>query len=177
MKKIISIVKDNKLLCIFSILESFLQVYGFMLTNDKSLADFNYKYFLMFLIILIIVLGINTIYFKIISLNYKNNYKYNFSKKNFLLTWGFLFLMWIPVLLAYYPTIWSYDVRNEVAHLIGVKLSIFHPILHILFIELFLFIGKKICSYEFGMLLLSIVQMLIMSAIFGSMIGINKKKK
>ena len=69
-------------------------------------------------------------------------------------------------MLAYYPTLWAYDVFDQVPHLIGKRINTHHPIIHTLFIESFMILGHKIKNYTLGMLLLSIVQMSIMSCIF-----------
>ena len=170
MKKILKTFLDNKLLFIFSILESFLQIYGSILSSNGGLKDIGLLMIIFIIIFTIIIFSINLVYFKLLSIKYKNNDKYVFSKKKFLILWLLIFVMWIPVLLSYYPTIWAYDVYNQVPHLIGDKLSTHHPIFHTLFIELFLIIGKSIKNYEFGMLLLSLVQMLVTSCIFAFVI-------
>ena len=176
MKKLFDKINDNKLLFVFSFLESFLQVYGTILSCDGSLSDLNL--FMLFTIIAfgIILFCINIYYFKILSFKYNHNYVYNFSKKRFFITWIMIFIMWIPVLLAYYPTIWTYDVFRQVPHLIGEQISSHQPILHTLFIETFLIIGKNISSYELGMLLLSIIQIFLMSLIFAYSIEKMKTK-
>ena len=56
-----------------------------------------------------------------------------------------IILLWIPILLAYYPGIWAYDVFNQMPH-ISKEYSTFnyisthHPITHTLFLELFVII-------------------------------------
>ena len=74
--------------------------------------------------------------------------------------------MWVPTLLAYYPSIWSYDVNLQIPHFMHRNITSWQPILHTVFLETFLLIGKKIKNYEFGMLLLSLIQMITMSGIF-----------
>lgn len=165
-KKIFKKIINNKILFIFSLIESFLQVYGTILSCDGSLSDFNLFMISAIIVFSVIFFSINYYYFQVLSLKYKHNQDYLFSKKSFCLTWICIFVMWVPVLLAYYPTIWSYDVFRQVPHLIGEQISAHQPILHTLFIESILIIGKHIASYELGMLLLSIIQMLIMSLIF-----------
>ena len=159
-------IKEDKLLIIFSFIESFLQVYGYLLYINKGITSFTFLYLLIVIFLTIPFYFINSYIFKILDFKYKKNSKYKFSTKRMFITWFVLFLLWIPVLLAYYPTLWVYDVYNQVPHLIGSKISLQHPMMHTLFIELFLFIGNTIKDYELGMLLLSIVQMLIMSGIF-----------
>lgn len=176
MRKILGFIKQNILLIIFTLIESFLQVYGYLLTINKSLVFFNIKYFFVSIIVFIFLLIVNYFYFKMLAITYQHNNKYNFSKKNFLRTWFLIFIMWIPVLLAYYPTIWTYDVKWQIPHIMNKNFTTFQPLIHTLFLELFLIIGKKIYSYELGMLMLSIIQMLIMSCIFAYVIEKMKTK-
>ncbi len=166
MKKLLNKIKNNKLLFIFSLVESFLQVYGTILASNGSLSDLNLFMIIMIIAFSLVLFGANYYYFRVLSAKYTCNYDYKFSKKSFFLTWIIIFVMWIPVLLAYYPTIWTYDVFRQVPHIIGEHISSHQPILHTLFIESILIIGKKIASLEFGMLLLSIIQMLFMALIF-----------
>ncbi len=166
MKKIINDIRKNIFIFLFSYIESFLSIYGTMLITNNSLKNFNLILFILSLIISLLIFYINIIYISPLKIKYKNNNKYIFSRKNFIIRWFCIFILWIPVLLAYYPTLWAYDVQEQVPHIIGTNINTNQPILHTLFIELFLILGKKINSYEFGMLLLSLVQMLIMSCIF-----------
>jgi len=176
MNKIITNLKNNKLLFIYSFIEGFLLMYGSLLNMDKSLSNFKIYMLLIILIFTLIFYILNNIYFKILSFNYEKRENNKFSKKKFLILWLIIFILWIPVLLAYYPSIWAYDVYDQVPHLIGQNVTNKHPIIHTLFIELFIIIGKKISSYTFGILLLTIVQMIIMSFIFSySMEKISSK--
>lgn len=176
MKKLINNIKNNKIIVIFSLIESFLQVYGSYLSSDGSLKDFKIYTVIIILVFSIVFYIVNIVFCKILSIQYKSNSKYVFSKKNLFITFLIIFFMWIPVLLAYYPTLWSYDVYVQVPHLSGGVLSNLHPLFHTLFIESFLIIGNKIRNYEFGMLILSIVQMIIMAFIFSYSIEKIKAK-
>ena len=151
-------------------------MFGIILKSNKSLSNFK-LYMIIFIILFTIVFYIfNNIYFKILSMKYKSNSEYKFSIKSLLIKWLILFILWIPVLLAYYPSIWAYDVYDQVPHLTHTTFTNKHPIIHTLFIELFLIIGKQVKDYTFGILLLTIVQMLIMSFIFSYSIEKIKTK-
>lgn len=89
-----------------------------------------------------------------------------FSKRWFLILWLGIFLCWIPAYLAYYPTIWSYDVGAQVPAIRGQAITSHHPLLHTLYLETVVRIGSKPGSYELGMSLLSLSQMLGMSGMF-----------
>lgn len=176
MKKIINNIKNNKLVFLFSIIESFLQVYGAYLSSNGGLKNLGFVALLIVIVLSIFFYCFNLFFMKILSIKYKSNDKYVFSKKKFLILWLLIFVMWIPVLLSYYPTLWAYDVYLQVPHLEGSKFITHQPLFHTLFIELFLIIGKSIKNYELGMLFLSIVQMLIMSCVFAYTIEKIKSK-
>lgn len=167
MKKIINDIKSNKIVLFYSLIEGFLLIYGILLQDNKGLSKYNLICFISTIFITIIFYILNRLYFKILDFKYKEKDKYKYSKKMFFIFWILIFMLWIPVLLAYYPSVWSYDVYNQVPHILGLKITTQHPIVHTLFIELILGLGNLIKNYTFGILLLTIVQMIIMSLIFG----------
>ena len=89
-----------------------------------------------------------------------------FSRIRFLVRTVIIFALWFPVFLAYYPAIWSYDIWAQLPYTSHSLFDGTHPILHTLFIELFMHIGKMFGSYETGMVMLSIIQMILLSLIF-----------
>ncbi len=175
------IILKNKMIILFSILESFFQVYGYILTKGKSITNFNFYNLLSTIFLFIVFVILNNLFYKFLSIKLDNNINYNFSKKKFLLTWLIIFLLWVPILLAFYPSIWSYDAYRQIPHINNTSVLTFQPIFHTLFIEAFLFVGKYISGFELGLLLLSIAQMLILSCIFAycieKMKTITKDKK
>ena len=176
MSKFITNIKNNKLLLFYSFIEGFLLMYGIILKSNKSLSNFKLYMIIIILLFSFLFYVLNNIYFKVLSFKYKKNNEYKFSKKSLLIKWLILFILWIPVLLAYYPSIWAYDVYEQVPHLTNNVMTNKHPIIHTLLIEFILIIGKQIKDYTFGILLVTIVQMLIMSFIFAySIEKINTK--
>ena len=162
------IVLKNKFLLIYSMLESFWLIYGYLLSNDLSIKNFDIKCILLFIVGLIIIFILNISIRKLFDKKWNNNINYKFSWKKVFLYFFLIMVLWLPILLAYYPGIWAYDVFDQLPH-IAPKYSRFnyisakHPITHTLFLELFIIIGKKIKSYELGILLCTIVQMIIVS--------------
>lgn len=158
----------NKFLLIFSILESFWFIYGNLLSNDLSIRNFNIKCFILFIIGIIIIFTFNLIIKKLINKEVNSATFYNFSWKKVFIYSLILFILWLPILLAYYPGIWGYDIGSQVPH-INDKYSSFrhissqHPITHTLYIELFVLIGKALNNYDIGILLATIVQMIVIS--------------
>lgn len=86
-----------------------------------------------------------------------------FSKTRFLIRTAAIFACWFPVFLAYYPAVWSYDIWAQLPYTSHTPFDGTHPILHTLFIELFMLIGRLAGSYETGIALLSLVQMALLS--------------
>lgn len=159
--------KKKIVLLIISFVASLLLGIGNILLSRKSI--FNFCLFDLF------SLAIYTGVFYFINLklftifekkNIVNNYKSEFSVKRFLIQWLIIFLLWIPVFLAYYPTIWAYDVAVQTPSIIGNELNTFHPLIHTLFIDNIFSFGTKIGGYELGFVLLSIIQMIILSFCF-----------
>ena len=90
------------------------------------------------------------------------------SGKWFFITWIIIFACWSVALAAAWPGIYSYDAIYQTKQVItdGI-ISSHHPVLHTLYLSYSLILGEKLFgSYEAGMAIYSISQMLIMSAIF-----------
>lgn len=104
------------------------------------------------------------------------------SGRVFLISWGVIYLCWIPVFLAYYPAIMSYDFNRQSiwAHLGYQWFTTHHPLIHTFLIKCFFDLGKVIGSYQLGMAIFSLVQMLILSAVYAyscAMIGRLTRKR
>lgn len=86
-------------------------------------------------------------------------------------TWLFcgtvIFLCWLPVFLAYYPSVFAYDAEGQLYQVIAHDYSTHHPLLHTLFLGAFFRLGGALGSYSAGMAVHSVVQMLLMAAAFG----------
>ena len=82
----------------------------------------------------------------------------------FLLSWGMIFVLWIPVFLAYYPAIMSYDSNRQFQEAYNKIFWELQPIVHTWMIRMALLLGEKIGSYEIGMSVYTLLQMLVLSA-------------
>lgn len=78
-----------------------------------------------------------------------------------------ILLCWIPVFLAYYPSVFAYDAEGQLYQVIARDYSTHHPLLHTLFLGAFFRLGGALGSYSVGMALHSVVQMVLMAAAFG----------
>lgn len=96
--------------------------------------------------------------------------------KVFLVSWAVIFCCWIPVFLAYYPAIMSYDFNRQSiwAHQGYIWFTTHHPLIHTFLIKCFFDLGKGIGSYEIAMAMFSLMQMGVLSAVYAyscNMIG------
>lgn len=75
-----------------------------------------------------------------------------------------IFLLWIPVFLAYYPGLFAYDVMSQIPQAIG-SYSTHHPLIHTLYLQFFynLIGGKLLNNYNSGIAFASLVQMFLFS--------------
>lgn len=78
-----------------------------------------------------------------------------------------IFLCWMPVFLAYYPSVFAYDAEGQLYQVIANDYNTHHPLLHTLFLGVFFRLGGVLGSYSAGMAVHSVVQMLLMAAAFG----------
>lgn len=85
------------------------------------------------------------------------------------ISFGAIFLLWIPVWLAYYPIVMSYDFHRQVneAYNGWIWFNSYQPLIHTWLIWLFLQIGGALGSNEAGMGLFTLFQMLVASAAMG----------
>lgn len=100
------------------------------------------------------------------------------NKKSFFIGWGIIFLAWIPYLLQYFPGIATPDSVDQIKQAIGLSaLNAHHPLLHTMIIRLAMTIGQTFSNQNTGILIYSIMQMLVMSAIFSFAIYYMAKKQ
>lgn len=90
------------------------------------------------------------------------------SRRMFLTGWIAIFVCWIPAFLAYYPAIMSYDFHRQSGEAIRgyIWFNSHHPLIHTFLIRVFLLLGEAAGSYETGMAVFSLLQMLILSCVF-----------
>ena len=79
---------------------------------------------------------------------------------------GIILLCWLPVFLAYYPSVFAYDAEGQLYQVIAHDYSTHHPLLHTLFLGAFFRLGAALGSYSAGMAVHSVVQMLLMAGAF-----------
>lgn len=100
------------------------------------------------------------------------------NRRLFLFVWGFIFVLWIPAFLIFYPGILSYDMISQVSSAVGGITNNHHPVLHTWLIGFFMKSGEVLfSSSETGLGLLSLLQMLILSYALSRLVFLLKKKR
>lgn len=85
---------------------------------------------------------------------------------------------WIPVFLAYYPSVFAYDAEGQLYQVMAGDYSTHHPLLHTLFLGAFFRLGDRLPgSYSSGMALHSIVQMFFMAVILAYVLTVLYRQK
>lgn len=109
-----------------------------------------------------------------------------FKKKNsgwamwqiWLLSTAVILVCWIPVFLAYYPSVFAYDAEGQLYQVLAHDYSTHHPLLHTIFLGAFFQLGKSLPgSYSAGMAIHSAVQMLLMACTFGYTLAFLYQRK
>ena len=88
-----------------------------------------------------------------------------------------ILLCWLPVFLAYYPSVFAYDAEGQLYQVIAGDYSTHHPLLHTLFLGAFFRLGGALGSYATGMAVHSVGQMLLMACAFALVLSYLYKKE
>lgn len=93
------------------------------------------------------------------------------GRKFYLLCFCVLFLSWVPVLLAAWPGIFSYDSGWQLAAFVDGDVTGHHPILHTALLGVTRMLGRALsgtgqAGNQTGALLYSLLQMLVMAALY-----------
>ena len=87
--------------------------------------------------------------------------------KSFLFTWFSIFLCWLPVFLAFYPGAFVYDAQDEYVQVATRTFTTHHPLAHVLLLGGSVCFGNKFLgSYNAGIALYTLFQMLVLSGVF-----------
>lgn len=94
--------------------------------------------------------------------------KWPSGKKLFGISWGSMFLCWLPGFFAYYPGINAYDFVIQLGQITGNSYNSHHPLAHTLFMGMFIQFGNWLGSATLGVALYILVQMSILAAALAS---------
>ncbi len=98
------------------------------------------------------------------------------NRKTFFLTWLVIFLCWLPVFLAFYPGAFVYDAQDEYVQVAAREFTTHHPLLHVLMLGGSVCFGNKFLgSYNVGIALYTVFQMVVLSGVFAYTLGYLKQ--
>lgn len=98
-------------------------------------------------------------------------------KKCFLISWILIFLAWIPGLIATYPGVYGYDSVYQLGDYLSDKVSLHHPIIHTYFFGFCVeTLGNFFNNRQFGFLIYSLIQMVVLSGCFAAVCWYMAKK-
>ena len=90
----------------------------------------------------------------------------------------FLLICWLPVLLAVYPGFFVYDAQDEYLQVASRTFNTHHPLVHVLMLGgIICAVHKVTDSYNLGIAVYTLVQMIIVSGVFTFLISYLRKKK
>lgn len=99
-------------------------------------------------------------------------------KQTNILTFLFLLLCWLPVLLAVYPGFFVYDAQDEWVQVASRTFSTHHPLVHVLMLGgIICAIHKLTGSYNLGIACYIVFQMLLVSSVFTYFLSYMRKHR
>ena len=95
-----------------------------------------------------------------------------------ILTFLFLLLCWLPVLLAVYPGFFVYDAQEEWLQVASRNFTTHHPLVHVLMLGgIICAVHKVTDSYNLGIACYMLVQMMIVSGGFTYLLSFMRRRK
>ncbi len=95
-----------------------------------------------------------------------------------ILTFFFLIVCWLPVLLAVYPGFFVYDAQEEYLQVASRSFTTHHPLLHVLLLGgIICAVHKVTDSYNLGIACYMVFQMLVVSGGFTCLLAYLRKKR
>lgn len=142
------------------------QIVGFFISNYGKI---NYNPLIIIVcflvaILLSVLITLTIVKVKFFSLALKDYPNINKILSNKYFLFMLIFLSFLPAFLAYFPSIWSYDIATQLDQIFNSGYTRYHPLLHTLMIDICLRIGNFIFnSYTIGAMLYSLIQMGLLS--------------
>ena len=95
--------------------------------------------------------------------------------KVWLISWGIMFLCWIPTWLAFFPGLFTNDAPGQVIETIGTY-NTHHPLIHTLFLQGCLRIGDLLGDANIGIVLNCMIQMVLLSAVLAAVVAYARQR-
>lgn len=80
---------------------------------------------------------------------------------NFLFLFIVFLIAWLPILLIFWPGIYTYDSAMQIYQLLNNSITEHHPVIHTLLLNMIILVGKLTGSYYIGTIVQTVFQMLI----------------
>ena len=181
--------KDKKTTIFFSIISLFISttlVYGYNLDTKETIGII---YPITHIYIVLLSIFIYSVFNFIIS-NFKKVYKaidnkisfkfldkFLFDKHTYLKSFILILLAWLPIYLAFFPGIFSYDAPYQFSDIYYWVFRSGNPIIHTLLVGGCLNLGKIVFSnYNYGLMIYSISQMIILASVLAYVIHYIDKR-
>lgn len=98
--------------------------------------------------------------------------------KLLLIVWGVIFVSWLPAYIVCFPGILSYDIINQTRDALGEIVDNSHPVLHTFLLRVFMRLGDGVFgSYEAGLGIFALIQMVVLSYALARVVLLLKKYK
>lgn len=178
--------KMNKLSILISIIISLLICVGNVVENsmtNNTLNIFSVRILFKLLItfggvFIFLNLLFNTFFTKIQNINLLCQNERKSDKKIFFISWGMIFLLWLPYFLRYFPGIMTLDSRVQLSYIEDMIFRNNHPFIQTWFEGGIYNLGKFLFNNtNMAMGFYTIIQMLILSAIFAYAVKFLYKHK
>ncbi|MBR1643241.1 MAG: hypothetical protein IJ683_13040 [Butyrivibrio sp.] len=174
---------------LFGILAGVFLTFGYQLETFDSI-NISDKNAMLVMLALMIIVTVDTRYvwrnydltgdgaklFGIVRLPKKGSDK-EFSKRDFFINFASLVVLCIPVFLAEFPGFFVYDAQEELNEVLTRSFSTHHPLLHVLLLGGTIALFHKISgSWNLGIAVYVLIQMLLISAIYAYVVTYLQKK-
>ncbi len=174
---------------LFGVLSAVFLVFGYQLETFDAL-NLSDKNAMMILSLFIIVITVDTYHVwrnyeyaqnggKLFGMIKLPKWEQNFQigKRDFLVNYAFMILLSVPVILAEFPGFFVYDAQEELNEVLTRTFTTHHPLFHVLLLGGTIALFHKITgSWNIGILMYIILQMLLITAIFAYVITYMQKK-
>lgn len=189
-RKYLYLKEKNRRLIIFSLVISVLLSASFVIGYNLTIYDKSYlgkltTYIQIISIIPILIASTNCILInlddwlkKICKIDNEKINELLFKKHVYIKSFILILIAWIPIFLAFYPGIFSYDSSVQLNEVMKGTLSNGSPILHTLLVGGCVKLGYSLLnSYNFGIAIYSVLQMILLASSFAFVINYFNKKK
>ena len=70
-------------------------------------------------------------------------------------------IVWLPILMIFWPGIYTWDAAMQISQLVNQQITAHHPIIHTLFLNIIILIGRLTGSYYLGAVIHTVFQMIV----------------